>query len=178
VVTELIEDAVMSEIERQLNEASSAAKKDDYDKALAICNAVLQAHPLFPEALRTRSEIYTRMGDLERAIADLTEVIKTAGEPSDFFFRGWRYLDNGDTDCAIGDFSKALELGEDQNFHYHDQSARFFRALACVRAKRYDEALADCLHVKDDFLIYTRSTGKITKADVVKQARAGKAKKK
>ena len=168
----------MDDIEKQLDEAFSAAQKDDYEKALAICNAVLQAYPLFPDALRKRSEIYTRMGDLERAIADLTEIIKTAGESSDYFFRGWRYLDNGDTDNAIADFSKALELGEDQNFHYYDQSAHFFRALACVRAIRYDEALADCLHVKDDFLIYTRSTGKITKADVVKQARIGKTKKK
>jgi tetratricopeptide (TPR) repeat protein len=50
------------------------------------------------------------MGDFGRAIADLTEVIKAAGEPSDYFFRGWRYLDNGDTNNAIDDLGKALEL--------------------------------------------------------------------
>lgn len=72
----------MNEFEKLLEEASSAAKKDDFDRALTICNSILQTHPEFTDALRKRSDVYTRMGDLDRAITDLTEVIKTAGEPS------------------------------------------------------------------------------------------------
>jgi tetratricopeptide (TPR) repeat protein len=168
----------MDDIEKQLEEAFSAAKKDDYDKALAICNAVIQTHPSLPDGLRKRAEIYTRMGDLDRAIADLTEVIKKASDdPSDYFFRGWRYLDKGNAAKAVEDLTKALALGQKHDSHYHDESVHFFRAAALLRLERYKEALADCEHVRDDFLIYIRSAGKITKADIVREAKAGKGKK-
>lgn len=164
----------MEDIERQLGEAYAlATKKKDYDKAFAICNAVIQAHPSPPDGLRKRAAIYAHKGDLALAIGDMTKAIKQEpDQPSDYFFRGWWHLDNDDAANAVRDLTKALDLGA-KNDHYHDQSAHFFRAVALLRLKRYDEALADCQHVQDDFLIFIKS-GKITKADVVRDATAGK----
>lgn len=164
----------MEDIEKQLDEAYAlATKKKDYDKALAICNAVIQTHPSPPDGLRKRAAIYAHKGDLALAIGDMTKAIKQEpDQPSDYFFRGWWHLDNGDAASAVKDLTKALDLGG-KNDHYHDQSAHFFRAVASLRLKRYDEALADCQHVQDDFLIFIKS-GKITKADVVRDATAGK----
>lgn len=166
----------MEDIEKQLDEAYAlATKKKDYGKALAICNAVIQAHPSPPDGLRKRAAIYAHKGDLVLAIGDMTKAIKQEpDQPGDYFFRGWWNLDNGDAASAIKDLTKALELGA-KNDHYHDQSAHFFRAVASLRLKRYDEALADCQRVQDDFLIYIKS-GKISKADVVRDATAGKSK--
>lgn len=166
----------MDEIRKQLDEAYSYAKKDDYAKALELCNAVIEAHPLLTDGLRERASIYSHMGDFNRAVADITNVIEQEpDEPGHYFFRGWWYLDSGNAAQAVEDLTKALALGK-KNDHYHDQSAHFFRAAALLRLKRYDEALADCQHVQDDFLIYIKS-GKISKADIVREATAGKAKK-
>lgn len=164
----------MDEIKKQLDEAFSWAQKDDYDKALALCNAVIQANPSLSDGLRKRATIYARMGDYDRAIADITNVMaQEPDDPSHYFFRGWWYLDNGNPAQAVEDLTKALALGGKNN-HYHDESAHFFRAAALLRLRRYDEALADCQHVRDDFLIYIKSAGKISKADILREATAGK----
>jgi tetratricopeptide (TPR) repeat protein len=165
----------MDEIRKQLDEAYSYAKNSDYDKALELCNEVIKAHPLLTEGLRERASIYAHMGDFKRAVTDMTNVIaQEPDNPSHHFFRGWWHLDGGNAAQAVEDLTKALALGGKNN-HYHDQSAHFLRAVALVRLKRYDDALADCQHVRDDFLIYIRS-GKVSKADIVQQATAGKTK--
>ncbi len=166
----------MEEIEKKLDEAYSWARKDDYEKALALCDAVIQAHPSFPNGKRTRAAIYARKGDIDRAIADITDVIaKEPDDPSHYFFRGWWYLDSGNAKQAIEDLTKALALGKN-NDNYHDESTYFFRATAHLREGRYNEALADCQHVRDDFMIYIKSAGKISKADIEREATAGKEK--
>jgi tetratricopeptide (TPR) repeat protein len=168
----------MEDVKKQLDEAYALATKKSYDKAFAICDAVIQSHPSPPDGLRKRAAIYAHKDDLALAIADMTKAIEQEpGEPGDHFFRGWWYLDKGDAARAVKDLTKTLELGEEKNNHYHDQSAHFFRAAALLRLKRYDESLADCQHVQDDFLIYIKS-GKISKADIVREATAGKVKSK
>jgi tetratricopeptide (TPR) repeat protein len=167
----------MEEIKRQLDEAYSYARKNDYAKALELCNAVIEAHPSLPDGLRERASVYSHMGDFSRAIDDITDVMaQEPDNPSDYFFRGWWHLDSGNPAIAVEDLTKALALG-DKNNHYHDQSAHFFRAVALLRLQQFDEALADCQHVQDDFLIYMKS-GRISKADIVREAAARKAKKK
>lgn len=168
----------MEDIKKKLNEAYSLAEKKDYAKALEMCNAVIAAHPSEFDGLRERAAIYSHMNDLNRAIADISTVITQGShEPMDYFKRGWLHLDNDNPVQAAEDLSKALEIGEENDFHYYDESAYFFRSLAFLRLQRWDEALADCEHVRDDFLIYIKSAGKITKADVVQQAMASKKKK-
>jgi len=162
----------MNDITKQLEKAYTlATSQKNYDKALEMCNAVITANPELPDGLRKRAAIYAYMGDLQHAIADISEAI--ALEPSDassYFFRGWWYLDNGQAEQAVMDLTTALKLGEEQNFHYHDQSARFFRASALLRLQRYEEALLDCQHVDDDFVIFTESAGKQSKKDLMRQA--------
>ena len=166
----------MEEVKKQLDEAHSWARKNDYKKALAMCNAVIQAHPSLPDSLRTRAAIYARKGDLDCAISDITNVIaQEPDNPSHYFFRGWWYLDSGNAEQAVKDLTKALALGENNN-HYHDESAHFLRATAYLRLGRYDNALADCQHVRDDFLIYIKSAGKISRDDIVREAATGKRK--
>lgn len=164
--------AMMDDVNKQLDEAYSVATdKKDYIKALELCNSVINEHPSLPDGLRKRAAIYAYMGDLDHAIADMTDVIKkNPDEPGNYFFRGWWYLDSGDATQAVDDLTKAIALGEEHDLHYHDQSAYFFRATALLRLRRYDEALADSRHVDDGFLIYTKSAGKITKADIVREA--------
>lgn len=68
----------MEDCEKQLDEAYALATKKDYDKALAICNAVIKNYPSPPDGLRKRAAVYAHKGDLALAIGDLTKAIKQA----------------------------------------------------------------------------------------------------
>jgi tetratricopeptide (TPR) repeat protein len=162
----------MEEALNRLDEAYDVATvKKDYAKALEICNSVIKEYPSLVDGLRKRAAIYAHMGDLERAIADMTGVINLELEvPSNYFFRGWWHLDNGCPALSVDDLTRAIALGEEHNLHYHDQSAYFFRSAALLQLRRYAEALADIQHVDDDFLIFTKFAGKLTKADIVRAA--------
>jgi tetratricopeptide (TPR) repeat protein len=149
----------------------SAAEMKDYSKALAICEEILAANPELPEAFRTRSRIHARMKQFDLAVLDLTRAIQTTrAEPSDYFFRGWWNLEQGDVVSANEDLTMAITLGNELNLHDFDESAYFFRAITFLRLNQPDDALRDCEKVRDDFLIYLRS-GKVSKSDIINEAR-------
>lgn len=143
----------------------------DYEGALRICDEVLKEHPNMLAAVRKKAAIHAYVNNFAEAIALMSDVIaQDPSEPEYFFSRAWSYLENGNLIEAVEDLSKALELGSQRNFHYYTQSAYFFRALALLKLGRNKEAVADCEHVRDGFLIYLHSTGKISKSDILEQA--------
>ena len=163
----------MNEINKQLDEAYAlAADRKDYSAALSACNAIIQAHPNLLAPLRKRAQIYAHHADFRRAISQMSEVIdKGPAEPGDYFFRGWWRLEDDNAGESIGDFTNAIEIGDQVRDDYFTESAYFFRALANLRQGGYDDALADCEQVRDDFLIYLRS-GQVSKASIVSEAQA------
>lgn len=163
----------MKDIQKQLDEAYSlAADRKDYAAALSSCGAIIQAHPSLTAGLRTRAQIYAHKADFSEAIDDMTRVIQTGhAEPGDYFFRGWWNVENASLLDAIEDLTKAISLGEELGIDYFRESAHFFRALANYQVGCYDDALADCNQVRDDFLIYLRS-GQVSKAQIVGNAKS------
>lgn len=166
------------EIKRRLKDAYACAQKDEYDKAISLCNEVMSNHPSFTvEALRERAAVHRRMGRVAEAIEDMTRLIDLGSdEPNDYFTRGRYYVDNGNNLEAVADFTEAIERGSRRNFHYYTEAAYFLRAVANLRLRRYDQALADCQHVRDDYDLYIGS-GLTSKAGVVREAETGRAKK-
>lgn len=166
-------DNTMNDINKQLDEAYSlAADRKDYAAALSACEAIIQAHPEVTAPLRKRAQIYAHKADFRQAIDEMSSVIqKGPAEPRDYFFRGWWNLEDDNASDAIEDLTEAIELGEQLSDDYFTESAHFFRAVASLRLGRYPDALADCQHVTDDFLIYLRS-GQISKAQIVTEAKS------
>jgi len=143
----------------------------DYEGALKICDEVLKEHPNMVDAIRKKAAIHAYMKNHAEAIALLSFVIaEDPNEPGYYFTRAWSYLENGNLTEAVQDLTKSIELGSQRNFDYYTESAYFFRAVALLKLGRYSEAVADCEHVRDDFLIYLYSTGKISKSDILEQA--------
>ncbi len=161
----------MNDINKQLDEAYSlAADRKDYAAALSACEAIIQAHPELTAPLRKRAHIYALKADFRQAMDEMSSVIQNdRAEPGDYFFRGWWNLEDDNTVDAIEDLTKAIELGEQLSDDYFTENAHFFRAVASLRLGRYPDALADCEHVRDDFLMYLRS-GQVSKLQIVTDA--------
>jgi tetratricopeptide (TPR) repeat protein len=163
----------MNDINKQLDEAYSlAADRKDYVAALSACDVIIQAHPELIAPLRKKAQIYAHKGNFKQAIDEMSNVIqKGPAEPGDYFFRGWWNLEDDNATDAIEDLTKAIELGEQLSDDYFRESAHFFRAAAAARLGHYEQSLADCEHVRDDFLIYLKS-GKVSKEQIVREAQA------
>lgn len=161
----------MNDIDKKLDEAYSlAADRKDYPAAFSACDAIIEAHPDLIGPLRKRAQIYAHKADFAQAIHEMSTVIqKGPAEPGDYFFRGWWNLEESNENDAIRDLTKAIDLGKQSNDDYFTETAKFFRAVAYLRLGRNQEALADCQHVSDDFLIYLRS-GRISKLQIVTEA--------
>jgi tetratricopeptide (TPR) repeat protein len=162
----------LSQAKKRLNQAyNMATERKDYDGALRVCNEVLNKYPDMPHAVREKAAIYAAMKNFAEATALMSDLIaQNPNELEYYFSRGRWYLANADWTEAAADMTKALELGSEQTSNYFTESAYFFRAVALSKLRRYSEAVADCEHVRDDFLIYLYSTGKISKSDILEEA--------
>jgi len=162
----------LSQPKKRIDQAYDLATTNgDYEGALRICNEVLNEHPGMFYAVRKKAAIYADMKDFAQATALMNDLIaQNPNELEYYFSRGRWYLANADWHEAVADMTKTIELGSEQNFHYNTESAYFFRAVGLLKLGKNREAIADCEHVRDDFLIYLHSTGKISKSDVLEQA--------
>lgn len=162
----------LSQAEKRIDQAyDRATTHRDYEGALRICDHILNEHPGMLYAVRKKAAIYADMKDFAQATALMSDLIaQNPNELEYYLSRGRWYLANADWTEAVADMTEALKLGSEQNFDYFTESAYFFRAVALSRLGRYSEAVADCEHVRDEFLIYLYSTGKISKSDIVEQA--------
>lgn len=162
----------MNNVRRKLDRAYQIASKNrDYEGALQICNQIITENPAMTEGLNTRARIYELMDELEQAISDISAVIEIEPSQPDYYFnRGRWHLAIGRLNEAVKDQTKVLEIGKHNDFHYYDESAFFFRALAFLRLSMFEKALADCVNVGDDFLVYSAGLGKLTKEEVVRGA--------
>lgn len=78
-------------------------------------------------------------------------------EPDYYYTRGILFFKISRYTEAVRDFTEVLRLCDFHNSNYYREGAHFFRADAYVRLKQYDEARADCAHVRDDFQTWTDS---------------------
>lgn len=160
----------MSEIELQ-EFCDSSVKIGDIDAAFNACNSFIAANPSSAYGFRKRAHLYTRRDDFDNAIKDMDEAIRISPDDSShYFFRGWWKLENGDFEGAETDQSVAIKIDHENGSDFVYESAYFFRALARLRLGKFDEALSDSEQIPDDFLIYLKSIGKITKVEIVKEA--------
>lgn len=151
----------------KLNESTEKSKNGDYKGALEICESMLSIFSNAYEIYETRSEIFHKMGDYERAFSDLEHVIALMpNEIAPLFRRGRWKLELGHYLDAIIDFSKVI----DSNSIYFREAAYYFRAEAYLYCHEYGKTLNDCQHVPEGFFI---GPNKITKNELVNRAKIG-----
>jgi tetratricopeptide (TPR) repeat protein len=114
------------ELYRKKGERDQA--RADFQKALQLYTADLEAHPERYFIYRSRSDAYRNLGDVDKAFDDLTQFMNRR-KPTDYFdiaARGDLYLRKADFDRAIADYTEAINNNPDDQRHY-DRRALAYR---------------------------------------------------
>jgi len=117
-------------------------KSGQYDKALAACNAEVEADAtVLNEVLRLRSWIHTRQGNYLEGIQEL-EMIIQSGEASiaDYHSAGLWSLHREDFAKAAQCFESAIDIGGKQGEVWYESSAHFYASFANMMLKKYKRA--------------------------------------
>jgi tetratricopeptide (TPR) repeat protein len=158
-------------MKENIKEAYEYAKKEQYEKALGICNQYINDQLDEREGYKQRSLVLARMNNYEDAIRDLNRLIESGSEePDDFFTRGCYSLEIGNQGDAIDDFTMVIKIEDKYSLSYYTESAYFYRAVANLMAKFYRNTIEDCEKVRDGFRVYV--LGQIrTKEGIIEEAR-------
>jgi len=139
------------------------------DQRLLACKAIIEAsdetHANQAIARCDRAIAYHMKGDVELAMADLTEALRLGlGEYQGLMCRGFGYLYKGDTDAAISYFDQAISLD------LKSSDGFVARGNAHVRKKEYDSAIKDYTEAvqrnsRDALAFYNRGSAYLTVKD-------------
>ena len=118
----------------------------EYWEALPDFQIAIQLDPEYPEAYSGRSEVYRDINELDNAIADMTTAINLAQKGKEFSYavdgwtneRGNLYLQKGDYEKALADFSEAIRLRPDFHLWYKDR-AKLYRQMGKIEEAMVDE---------------------------------------
>jgi len=83
----------------------------DVSGALEDVNAALGIDPGSETALKFRAELYREMGRFDDALADANAALEVSPRAGTYYIRGLIYLDLGEAEKAIADFTYACEMG-------------------------------------------------------------------
>ncbi|MBQ8223410.1 MAG: retroviral-like aspartic protease family protein [Bacteroidales bacterium] len=86
-----------------------------------------------------RTSIYEWMYDFVKAIEEYNNIEKEYGVSADiYYYKSMCYSEIGDTDHAVAEITKYLEMGNAKDYYGLSQRANYYR-----EAGRYDEAIVD-----------------------------------
>lgn len=162
----------MSNIRIQLDKASKLFAAGKHAQAIDLYSAVIATDPEEPTAYRERARCHYRMGQLDEALADLSRAIELAPSPGTYFTRGRYCLEASRFHDACADFSNVLELERGREERPFFEAAAFFRAEAHVNLGRFEEALRDCMEIREDFSLYVLGRMR-TRNEIIENAKAG-----
>lgn len=148
-----------------------AVEADDVEAASQACEDFILINPNSPLGFWKRGTLAAWSAKFIQAVKEIDQAIRLKpDEATYFFFRGWWNLEAGNFNEAETDESVAINLEKSQDQSFVTESAYFFRALARLQQRRYDEALSDADQVSSDFMIYLKSKGKVTVKGIKDQA--------
>ncbi len=125
----------------QLEQALSHMQNRRYPEAAAACTRALEViqdnPPLQAAVLANRGVARLALGELDPAIADLSESIRLHPEAASHNQRGNAFFQKREFEAAIADWTDVLRLDPD------DLAALYKRGLAYARNHQYAAAIAD-----------------------------------
>lgn len=156
------------------NTCDKYVRQGDFEAALEACNQYILANPLSAIGFRKRAALRARKDHFDEAIVDIDKAIEmNPNEASYYFFRGWWELERGNFLGTEANQTSAIEKEREQEAAEGtsvSESAYFFRSIARLKLGKFKDALSDSEHVEDEFLIYLKSFGEVTKAEIVREA--------
>lgn len=162
----------VDELDGQLRKIHLRRRRGDLLSALQACDAWLSEHADCYQVLAERASVQSSLGNVDRAIEDISRVIALRPmEPCFHFERAHYLIDAQRHEQAVLDLTEVLRLCDVWNSDYYRTTARFVRGYAHLRLGRPSEAIKDCSDVKDDFRWWIEH-GLRTKAAVLAEAEA------
>ncbi len=146
----------MSNAENRLVSAFYLTEKKQYSEALDIVNSVISENPEWFKGYHVKAKVYARQKLWNDAVDTVDEAIRlNKNEPMLYFSRARWLIQSHLFYEAVNDLTCLIELEEKLNDTYYLESAYFFRALASSYLGNYEDVLADCDKVRDDYSMYT-----------------------
>jgi len=123
-----------------LQQTMDTYKKDGLDTAINYINTFINENPNISEAYLVRSEIYTEVGNFQKALDDAEKAIKiNPKDATGYNNRGCIFVKSGDdVNKALNDFNKAIEL----NARYGNAYGN--RANVYLKMREPQKAISDC----------------------------------
>ena len=161
------------ELEQYLRAVAKLRDAREFEGALEACVQLVNDPVTLAAGLRARADIYADMRQRESEIADREALVQLGTqEPNDYFefgialWRVGRLLDAADA------FARAIELGEQEVFHYYTNASRIHLAAVLVKLGRHEEARRECLLVPDGYSSYLPGDGVTTKEQLLDKMRS------
>jgi len=120
-----------------------------FDEALQLCRDELAQKPDDADSYRHMADVLELAQRHNEALPFRNKVLElTPNSAANYFSRGDLFYQTGNYPAAIRDFSRAAEL---DGHGALSPLIHLYLADCHRRLKAYDEAIADCEHVPDDF---------------------------
>ena len=135
-------------LEKELEYIEGLSKRGLHEDAFGLCQKLLDAYPNFYKIYEVRSSIFRRIGDFERAIEDIDQVLRLAPSTAAPYFRKGRYLMLLERyrDAAV-EFTNAIKFDNG----YFGDTLLFYRAEALLRVGSYEKCLKDCRGMRSNY---------------------------
>lgn len=157
-----------------LEEIEQLGSRKNYEEVVRRCTELQTSYPKQFEFHYFRAQANNYLGKISDALLDISRAIDLQkNEPALFFFRGTWSIDAGDLSGGVRDLEQAILLEQDTDEQYYSESARFARAVACVKIGDFAQALSDLEECRPDMDIYI--CGRLWQANEVRAlARKGR----
>jgi serine/threonine protein kinase/WD40 repeat protein/Flp pilus assembly protein TadD len=116
---------------------------EELNRELDKLSMAIQQNPEIPEAYRQRASIHVRLGDPQKAVADLDEGIQRKSRSSGGPSMGEWYRQRGQLHSRLGHFDKAVDDFSECILRQPTASAFYSRGLNYERLQDYSKAVAD-----------------------------------
>jgi tetratricopeptide (TPR) repeat protein len=131
---------------KELDEAFERLDSEP-ERSLAICESYVSRHPDDANGFFSRFQAWRRLGDKEKALADINRVLELDPNSGGYSSRGKFFHEIGEYELAIKDLTRARELDE---WEWKTSLDPHVRADCYARLGRLEEALADCEFIEVD----------------------------
>src|ERR1700752_4034119 len=162
----------MGDLDSQVKKIHRRRREGNFSGALQACDAWLSENPNSYEILSERALVQSSLGNSDRAIEDISQVIAPRPmEPCFRFERAYYLIDAQRYEPAIVDLTEVLRLCDVWNRDYYRVTARFVRGYAYLRLGKAAEVIHDCTDVEDGFQWWIEH-GLRTKTAILSEAEA------
>lgn len=153
-----------NDLGRILRMIEKQRQKGEFEEALSACSMLLQHDQTHAAGLRARASVYADMRERDLEVADREALAKVAPqEPADFFDLGVALWRAGRLSSAAEAFTRGLEVGDRENFHYYTNATRMHLVALLIALGRVEEARRECALLPDGYESYLPTEGVTSK---------------